>query len=101
MPVSDISLDDITSITSSRDDEGEEYRLAEEEWQESLEQLQQLASMVLLPFIGKWLGRKWSYWGTRLLLILQRMNYILTSYLAYARYLQFGLGKDFVFGPNA
>ena len=39
----------------------EEDRLLEQEWQESLQQLQQLFSIVLLPWMGKWLGRRWSY----------------------------------------
>ncbi|KAG0640636.1 hypothetical protein HOY80DRAFT_792667 [Tuber brumale] len=39
------------------DDEGD----AEAEWQESLQQLELLLSMVLVPFIGKWVGRKCAY----------------------------------------
>ncbi|KAL4241673.1 hypothetical protein ABKN59_000861 [Abortiporus biennis] len=62
-------------------DSEEELRLAQEEWEESLEQLQQLVSIVLLPFLGKWLGRRWSHW-------------------AYARYLKVGLGKSFFFGER-
>jgi len=62
MPRSDASLDDASSNASSYDSE-EEYRLAQEEWEESLQQLQQLFSVVLLPFVGKWLGRRWSYVG--------------------------------------
>ena len=41
------------------DDEGD----AEAEWQESLQQLELLLSMVLVPFIGKWVGRKCAYFG--------------------------------------
>lgn len=62
MPSSTASLDDISSRASSYDSE-EEYRLAQEEWEESLNQLQQLVSVVLLPFFGKWLGRRWSHIG--------------------------------------
>ena len=36
---------------------------ADEEWQESMEQLEQLLSMVIIPFMGKFLGRKCAYWG--------------------------------------
>ncbi|PWW74320.1 hypothetical protein C7212DRAFT_329024 [Tuber magnatum] len=39
------------------DDEGD----AEAEWQESLQQLELLLGMVLVPFIGKWVGRKCAY----------------------------------------
>ncbi|KAK7694916.1 hypothetical protein QCA50_002104 [Cerrena zonata] len=78
MPSSVASLD-----TTGSDDsfDEEEYRLAQEEWEESLEQLQQLVSIVLLPFLGKWLGRRWSH-------------------LAYARYLRLGLGKTFFLGER-
>lgn len=36
---------------------------ADEEWQESMEQLEQLLSMVIIPFMGKFLGKKCAYWG--------------------------------------
>ncbi|KAF4623786.1 hypothetical protein D9613_002085 [Agrocybe pediades] len=81
MPSSTASLDDISSNASSYDSE-EEYRLAQQEWEESLHQLQQLVSVVLLPFFGKWLGRRWSH-------------------IAYARYLSVGLGREFFFGASA
>ncbi|KAJ3908652.1 hypothetical protein F5879DRAFT_793171 [Lentinula edodes] len=76
MPSSHASIDDLSSEISY--DSEEEYHLAQREWEESLHQLQQILSAVLLPFVGKWLGRRWSYW-------------------AYARYLRLGLGKAFVF----
>lgn len=38
-------------------------RLAQQEWEESLEQLQQLVAIVFLPYLGKFLGRRWSHWG--------------------------------------
>ena len=61
MPLSDLSSlsDDDRSSTSSYDEE--EYLLAQQEWEESLEQLEQLVGIVLLPFLGKWLGRRWSH----------------------------------------
>lgn len=61
------SLDSFDSVDDHDVDAGydsdEEYRLAQKEWEESLQQLQQLFSIVLLPFLGRWVGRKWSYWG--------------------------------------
>ena len=36
---------------------------AEEEWRESMQQLELLLTMVLIPFVGKFLGRKCAYWG--------------------------------------
>ncbi|KAJ8083904.1 hypothetical protein PM082_002671 [Marasmius tenuissimus] len=73
----------VTDIDDSEDGSylpDDEYQLAQaqEEWEESLRQLQHLFSVVFLPLVGKWLGRKWSYW-------------------AYARYARLGLGKAFLF----
>ncbi|KAL2815465.1 hypothetical protein BJX63DRAFT_430699 [Aspergillus granulosus] len=36
---------------------------AEAEWQESIEQLELLLTMVLVPFVGKYLGRRCAYWS--------------------------------------
>lgn len=36
---------------------------AQHEWEASLEQLQLMLTMVLVPFIGKYLGRKFAYWS--------------------------------------
>lgn len=63
MPSSDASLDDMSSTASSYDSD-EEYRLAQQEWEESLHQLQQLVAIVLLPIFGKWMGRRWSHLGS-------------------------------------
>lgn len=48
---------------NTEDEEAEEARLAQEEWDEGIKQLQTAVQVMLLPFVGKWLGRKWSYWG--------------------------------------
>jgi hypothetical protein len=53
------SLEDIGSDIFS----DEELRIAQEEWYESVAQLQLLISVVALPVLGKWLGRRWSQWG--------------------------------------
>lgn len=42
----------------------EEDDLAEREWQESLAQLALLFNLVLLPFAGKYFGRKFAYFST-------------------------------------
>jgi hypothetical protein len=54
-----------TTPDSSDDgyDSDEERRIAQQEWEESLRQLNLLVSVVLLPYFGKWLGRRWSHWG--------------------------------------
>ncbi|KAM5453225.1 hypothetical protein MaudCBS49596_003004 [Microsporum audouinii] len=55
---SDSFLDrDHLSIAS--DDESD----AEAEWRESIQQLEMLLTLVLIPFVGKFLGRKCAYWG--------------------------------------
>lgn len=97
MPSSVASLD-----TTGSDDsfDEEEYRLAQEEWEESLGQLQQLVSIVLLPYLGKWLGRRWSHWGMLPFLILAFTSWCLHSTIAYARYLHLGLGKPFFWGER-
>lgn len=69
-PSGDFSdLDDLpspstdTSSTSSQDEQGESD--ADREWRESLQQLELLLTMVLVPYIGKYYGRKFAYWGER------------------------------------
>lgn len=42
------------------------YSDAEEQWRESIQQLELLLTMVIVPFIGKYFGRKCAYWGTSL-----------------------------------
>lgn len=54
------SIDELRSEISL-DSEEEEQRLAQEEWDESVQQLQLLLTIVVLPFFGKWLGRRWSH----------------------------------------
>ncbi|KAJ9499531.1 hypothetical protein LTR99_009700 [Exophiala xenobiotica] len=36
---------------------------AEREWKESLQQLEMLLTMVIVPYAGKYFGRKFAYWG--------------------------------------
>lgn len=55
------SIDD-TRSDISYDSEEEEQRLAQQEWDESVQQLQLLLTVVVMPFFGKWLGRRWSHW---------------------------------------
>ena len=55
-------VDSLPSISSSALDSEDDD--AQEEWERSLEQLQMLLTMILLPFAGKYLGRKFAYWST-------------------------------------
>lgn len=61
------SLDEDTYNTqvmySEEDDDDYSDFDAEAEWEESKEQLTSLFSLVILPFVGKWLGKKFSFWG--------------------------------------
>lgn len=52
--------DDIDSTSS---EEEEEESDAEKEWKESLQQLELILTMVLVPYAGKYFGRKCAYWG--------------------------------------
>ncbi|KAK5661535.1 hypothetical protein OQA88_11439 [Cercophora sp. LCS_1] len=54
------SLPSISSgILSSAESESD----AQREWEASLEQIQLLLTMVVVPFAGKYLGRKFAYWS--------------------------------------
>ncbi|KAI0171305.1 hypothetical protein LQW54_003411 [Pestalotiopsis sp. IQ-011] len=63
---SDSDNDDIDSLPSTTTDsfssEDEDYD-AQREWERSLEQLQLLLTMILVPFAGKYFGRKFAYWS--------------------------------------
>ncbi|KAL4921775.1 hypothetical protein BDW62DRAFT_197481 [Aspergillus aurantiobrunneus] len=51
------------STTASDLDTLSDYSDAEAEWQESIEQLELLLTMVIVPFVGKYLGRRCAYWS--------------------------------------
>ncbi|KAH0538948.1 hypothetical protein FGG08_004463 [Glutinoglossum americanum] len=54
----------LDSDSDSDSDEGSsDYSDAEREWRESLQQLELLLSMVVVPYLGKYVGRKCAYWG--------------------------------------
>lgn len=86
---------DTASSYDSDSDDG--YRLAQKEWQESVEELQQLALVLILPWLGKFLGRRTSYW---------RAFFSTSSPVrphprpVYARYLRLGLGMSFFLGDR-
>ena len=60
LPESQTDSDD---VTVSESDYGESD--AEKEWKESLQQLELLLSMVIVPYMGKYFGRKFAYWGKK------------------------------------
>ncbi|KAL4796973.1 hypothetical protein BDV19DRAFT_387842 [Aspergillus venezuelensis] len=57
LPSESTSASDLDTLSDYSDSD------AEAEWQESIEQLELLLTMVLVPFVGKFLGRKCAYWG--------------------------------------
>ena len=66
-----LSTDEIDSDSDDGQDNGRRRRRggqlsdsdAQREWERSLQQLQLLLTMVLVPFVGKYLGRKFAYWS--------------------------------------
>lgn len=58
--------DDIDSLPSSSTEsfESDDDFDAQKEWETSLEQLQLLLTMIVVPFVGKYFGRKFAYWST-------------------------------------
>ncbi|MCJ1307719.1 hypothetical protein MMC25_001367 [Agyrium rufum] len=58
-------VESLPDSASSDDIESEDFEVsnAEKEWKESLQQLELLLTMVLVPYIGKYFGRKCAYWG--------------------------------------
>jgi len=57
--------DDIDSLPSSSTEsfESDDDFDAQKEWEASLEQLQLLLTMIIVPFAGKYFGRKFAYWS--------------------------------------
>lgn len=58
-----LALSDSTTPSSQDSWEAEQHRLAQEEWDEGMRQLHLAVTVMLLPFLGKWMGRKWAYMG--------------------------------------
>lgn len=55
--------DDEEEEDGSDYDEDETSAMIQAEWEESMRQLEAVVSIVLIPFFGKWWGRKWAFWG--------------------------------------
>lgn len=68
---------DSDELTNS-DDESESD--ADREWKESMQQLELILSMVILPYMGKYFGRKFAYWGASSTQRLDLFMEILTYY---------------------
>ncbi|KAI9671986.1 MAG: hypothetical protein M1817_002282 [Caeruleum heppii] len=53
------SSPDSSSVASTEDDDSD----AERQWRESLQQLELLLTMMVVPYLGKYFGRRCAYWG--------------------------------------
>ncbi|KAF2758528.1 hypothetical protein EJ05DRAFT_475829 [Pseudovirgaria hyperparasitica] len=60
---SDVDDDDLDSLPSETTEDSSHYSDAEREWRESLQQIELLLTMILIPYVGKYFGRKCAYWG--------------------------------------
>ena len=60
--------DEIDSLPSTStegfDSDEDDYEDAQREWETSIQQLELLLTMIIIPFAGKYFGRKFAYWGT-------------------------------------
>lgn len=86
----DDDVDSLPSISSSILDSDSELSDAQREWEASLEQLQLVLTMIILPFAGKFLGRKFAYWSKLLSGVAKRADRSLTHFyfLGWARYME-------------
>ncbi|TVY56113.1 hypothetical protein LCER1_G003995 [Lachnellula cervina] len=64
-PESQDDLDSLPSSIASSDLGSEEESDAQREWEASLEQLELMLTMVVVPYAGKYFGRKFAYWNER------------------------------------
>lgn len=65
-PESSNDTDDVDSLPSSiasSDLSSEEESDAQKEWEASLQQLELMLTMVVVPYVGKYFGRKFAYWS--------------------------------------
>ncbi|KAG0652993.1 Transcripts altered in meiosis protein 7 [Hyphodiscus hymeniophilus] len=65
-PESSNDQDDIDSLPSSIDSsdlDSEDQSDAQAEWEASLQQLELILTMVIVPYAGKYFGRKFAYWS--------------------------------------
>ncbi|KAL3427113.1 hypothetical protein PVAG01_00622 [Phlyctema vagabunda] len=56
-------VDSLPSSVDSSDLDSEEESDAQKEWEQSLQQLELVLTMVIVPYAGKYFGRKFAYWS--------------------------------------
>jgi hypothetical protein len=65
-PESSNDQDDLDSLPSSTDSselDSEADSDAQREWEASLQQLELVLTMMIVPYAGKYFGRKFAYWS--------------------------------------
>lgn len=50
-------------LSDSSFDSEDQSALIQEEWEESMRQIEAVLSVIILPFFGKWWGRRFAFWG--------------------------------------
>lgn len=66
LPESSNDQDEVDSLPSSVDSsdlDSEEESDAQREWEESLQQLEMILTMMIVPYAGKYFGRRFAYWS--------------------------------------
>lgn len=56
------SYPSLDSASSSEYDSDEEAAMIQEEWEENLKQFETVLSILIIPFFGRWYGRRFGYW---------------------------------------
>ena len=56
------SYPSLDSSSSSDYDSDEEAAMIQEEWEENLKQFETVFSILVIPFFGRWYGRRFGYW---------------------------------------
>ena len=74
--------------------------MAEQEWQESLAQLALLFNLVLLPFAGKYFGRKFAYFSTSPPPFLCSYFVGADSWVVWARWMEYRWPVEIVFSSK-
>ncbi|EPQ62630.1 Bgt-2702 [Blumeria graminis f. sp. tritici] len=59
----DDDLDSLPSSDYSNDSSDTEQSDAQHEWETSLQQLEHVLTMIIVPYAGKYLGRKFAFWS--------------------------------------
>lgn len=90
-PESSNDQDEVDSLPSSivsSDLESEEESDAQKEWEASLQQLELLLTMVVVPYIGKYFGRKCAFWSRSSIAFVRVSLVNYCGFLGWAKYME-------------